>query len=82
MAASINRRRSRPVVAPATAQIHEDALLRVAQILGSADAPPLIAIGRTKFYALIASGQLPPPRKLGRTSVWRAGDVIDALRRL
>uniref|UniRef100_E6PW63 Uncharacterized protein n=1 Tax=mine drainage metagenome TaxID=410659 RepID=E6PW63_9ZZZZ len=73
----------RPVrVAPVTAQIHPDSLIRLHQIIGLNGAPPLLACGRTQFYAWVKSGKLPPQRKIGRSSYWRAGDILAALEAL
>ena len=69
-------------VAPATENIHPDSLIRVHQILGLNGAPPLLACGRTQFYAWIKAGRLPPPCKIGHASFWRAGDILEALQRL
>ena len=71
-----------PRVAPVTASIHPDALIRLSQILGTRGTPPLIACGRTAFYSWVKAGKLPPPRKLGRASFWRAGDILKALEAL
>ncbi len=79
---TITTRRKAPT-APATAQIHPDSLIRIAQILGTAGNPPLLAIGKTKFYSLVQQGKLPRPRKMGaRMAVWRAGDILDAIAKL
>jgi predicted DNA-binding transcriptional regulator AlpA len=69
-------------VAPATENIHPDSLIRLHQILGLNGAPPLLACGRTQFYAWVKEGRLPPPRKVGHVSFWRAGDILEALQRL
>ncbi len=68
--------------APATADIHPEAMLRIHQILGTPQTPALLNIGRSHFYQLIQQGKFPKPTKLGHISLWRAGDVIDAIRRL
>ena len=62
------------------ANFHPDSLLRLAQIIGGDY--PLIGVGRTRFFELVAEGKLPPPIKVGRATFWRAGDLIDALRQL
>ncbi|CUA98209.1 helix-turn-helix transcriptional regulator [Thiomonas bhubaneswarensis] len=74
--------KSAPTVAPAAFNIHPDALIRRKQILGADGNPPLLAIGATKFHALIAEGRLPKPRKIGSASFWRVGDLLDAIARL
>ena len=34
-----------------------------------------LSIGITKFYELIQEGALPKPRKIGKSSRWRAEDI-------
>lgn len=62
------------------ANFHPDALLRLDQIIGGAT--PLLGVRKTKLYDLVKIGRFPAPIKLGRTSLWRASDVLEALRRL
>jgi predicted DNA-binding transcriptional regulator AlpA len=71
-------------VATADTFLHRDALIRIHHILGdpTRNVPPLLACGRTQFYAWINEGKFPRPRKLGHASYWRAGDVLDALVKL
>jgi predicted DNA-binding transcriptional regulator AlpA len=67
-------------LAPATADIHPQAMLRIAQIIGKPPTTPgLLNCGRTHFYRLIQEGKFPKPIKLGRMSVWRAADVLRAI---
>ncbi|TSE34145.1 hypothetical protein LCC91_09980 [Tepidimonas taiwanensis] len=62
---------------------HPDAMLRRRDILeGTRHHPPLLRIGVTKFHALINEGKLPRPVHIGRAAFWRAGDLIEAMRRL
>jgi len=68
--------------APATADIHPQAMLRIQQILGTPQTPALLNIGRSHFYELIQRGKFPKPTKLGHISLWRAGDVLEAIHRL
>lgn len=69
-------------VAPATADIHPDALLRIDQIIGTLQTPALLSVGRTHFYRLVSEGKFPRPTKLGHMSLWRAADVLQAIARL
>lgn len=39
----------------------------------------LIRIGRTSWFELVKAGVLPKPIKLGRASLWRLRDVLQAL---
>lgn len=69
-------------VAPATSDIHPQALLRISQIIGTPKTPALLNVGRTHFYRLIQEGKFPKPTKLGHMSVWRASDVLQAIAKL
>ncbi len=67
------RMKTRPVdPAPAVAAEHRvDArLLRLADVLKR------VPVGRSTWFAGIASGRFPKPVKLGpKTSAWRSGDI-------
>lgn len=69
-------------VAPATADLHPQALLRITQIIGTPQTPALLNVGRTHFYRLIQEGRFPKPTKLGHMSLWRASDVLSAIAKL
>ena len=61
-------------------QVPEIGFLRVKQILGDEKAvppiPPIIPIGRTKWWAGVKTGKFPKPVKLGpRTTAWLASDI-------
>jgi predicted DNA-binding transcriptional regulator AlpA len=45
-------------------------LLRLPQIIGDQKHPGPLPISKSKFYALIREGVVPPPRKIGRVSAW------------
>lgn len=45
-------------------------LLRIQTILNE-----YIPICRTSFYELIKQGDIPEPRKIGRTSLWKLSDI-------
>ena len=63
---------------PATAkpQLPEIGYLRLGQIVGDKDHPPIVPVGKTTWYAWIKSGKAPKPTKLGeRTSAWRVEDI-------
>lgn len=64
------------------AAFHPDSLIRARQIIGEDGTPPLLSIGRTHFYALVKAGRLPQPKKVGTMSLWRVGDLIDAIAKL
>ena len=54
-----------------TTPIPPNALLRVKQII-----PHIIPIGRSTWYAGVASGRFPQPIKVGpRLAMWRAEDI-------
>jgi len=69
-------------VAPATADIHPAALLRISQIIGTPQTPALLNVGRTHFYRLIQEGKFPKPTKLGHMSLWKASDALQAIAKL
>ena len=69
-------------VAPATADVHPHALLRIGQIIGTPHTTGLLNVGRTHFYSLIQQGKFPKPTKLGHMSLWRASDVLQAIAKL
>ena len=64
------------------ASFHPDALIRARQIIGEDGTPPLLSVGRTHFYALVKQGKIPQPKKVGTMSLWRVGDLIDAIAKL
>lgn len=62
---------------------HPDAMLRRRDILeGTRHHPPLLRVGVTKFHGLINEGKLPKPVHVGAAALWRAGDLLAAIRRL
>lgn len=62
---------------------HPDALIRRRDIIeGSRQHPPLLRVGTTKFHDLVNAGLLPRPIHVGKAAFWRAGDVLEALRKL
>lgn len=63
-------------------EIDRRALLDRKTLLGADGRPGLLPVRNTTFYAMIASGKFPPPRKIGRRSVWIASEVFAALERL
>ena len=44
-------------------------------LLSAVEAAALLGIGRTHFYGLHASGQVPLPVKLGRRTLWRKDEL-------
>ncbi len=66
-------------VVPGTAALHPSALIRKPQIIGTGGSTPLLAVGNTRFYELIAKGRFPRPIKIGRASFWRVSEVLAAL---
>ena len=62
---------------------HHDALIRRRDIIeGTPQHPPLLRVGVTKFHSLVNAGLLPRPIHLGKAAFWRAGDVLEAIRKL
>lgn len=42
----------------------------------------LCGLGKTKFYSLVRSGEAPAPRKVGRCSLWDAGEFRQFLQHI
>lgn len=62
---------------------HHDALIRRKDVIeGTTLHPPLLRVGVTKFHDLVKSGSLPRPVHIGKAAFWRAGDMIEAIRKL
>ncbi|HMM39252.1 MAG TPA: helix-turn-helix domain-containing protein [Desulfovibrio sp.] len=51
-------------------------------LLRPADLRARLKICNSTLYALIARGDLPAPKKLGRSSVWRESEIAAALNKL
>lgn len=60
---------------PNNTEPHHTGFLRLKHILAPAGPIPL---SRSSWYARVATGEFPPPVKIGRCSMW-AVDEIDAL---
>lgn len=57
-------------------QIPSTGFLRLSQIIGSENAPPIIPVSKSSWWAGVKSGRYPKPVKLGaRTTAWRAEDI-------
>jgi len=54
-----------------------DILVRAKDIFaGVAGRPPLVAIGKTKFFSLVKTGDFPPPdARIGGAVVWKLSTV-------
>lgn len=80
--------RTRRAFPPIAAVLPDDALVRVRQIIGDAKSdPPLPAflpVSRSKFYAMVRGGHLPPPVRLpgSSSSLWRLGEIRAAVAKL
>lgn len=48
-----------------------DRLLRIGQVL------ELVPVGKSTWWAWVASGKAPRPIRLGRCTCWRYSDVMD-----
>lgn len=53
--------------------------LRASEICGSEG---LLRVSRSTFYALVAAKKLPPPHKVGRCSLWRRDELLEAFGRI
>jgi prophage regulatory protein len=59
-----------------TNQIPQAGFLRLAQIIGTKNNPPLIPVSKTSWWNGVKSGKYPKPVKLGqRTTAWRVEDI-------
>lgn len=80
--------RTRRQFPPITQEMPADSLVRAKQILGDpACEPPLpayLSVSRSKFYALVRDGLLPPPVRLpgSTSSLWHLGSLRAAVARL
>jgi predicted DNA-binding transcriptional regulator AlpA len=53
-----------------------EGFLRLSQIIGNKDAPPIIPVSRSSFLAAVKEGRFPKPCKLGkRTTAWKVEDI-------
>ena len=61
---------------PPAPQLPETGFLRLNQILGDKDHPPIIPVGKTTWYAWVKSGRVPKGKLLGtKTRVYRVEDI-------
>ena len=57
-------------------QIPSTGFLRLSQIIGTDEGPPIIPVSKSSWWAGVKSGRYPKPVKLGaRTTAWRAEDI-------
>ena len=79
------RPRTRRAFPPIQSVMPDDALVRVRQIIGDATSvPPLpayLSVSRSKFYAMVRDGLLPPPVRLpgSTSSLWHLGSLRAAV---
>lgn len=53
-----------------------EGFLRLNQIIGNKDAPAIIPVSRSSWWAGVREGRFPKPVKLGkRTTAWRVTDI-------
>ena len=77
--------RIRRACPPIQSVMPDDALVRVRQIIGDPNSePPLpayLSVSRSKFYALVRDGLLPPPVRLpgSTSSLWHLGSLRAAV---
>ncbi len=58
----------------------EIGFLRLPQILGDIDNPPIIPISKSSWWAGVRSGRYPKPIKLSeRCTAWRVEDIRDLI---
>lgn len=60
--------------------IPQTGFLRLSQIIGNENHPPIIPVSRSSWWAGVKSGKFPKPVKLGkRTTAWRVEDILDLI---
>ncbi|MBP7766232.1 MAG: AlpA family phage regulatory protein [Syntrophaceae bacterium] len=61
----------------------DERLLRLNQIVGDKNNPPLIPVSKSTWWAKVRAGVFPAPIHLGkRITVWRKSDIDALIRRL
>ena len=58
-------------------RMHKDVL---PIFVGDADAAAPLGISRNGFLNGVRNGTLPPPKKLGRRSLWELAELVEAVR--
>lgn len=62
-------------------QLPETGFLRLPQIIGSANNPPIIPVSKSTWWAGVKSGRYPQSVKLGlRMTVWRVEDIRELIK--
>ncbi len=57
-------------------QLPTEGFLRLNQIIGNKDAPAIIPVSRSTWWAGVREGRFPKPIKLGkRTIAWKVADI-------
>lgn len=55
-------------------------MLRIDEIIDETpNGPPILPLSRSAFYAAIRRGELPKPKKIGRTSLWFEYELREAM---
>lgn len=67
-------------MATQTNQLPETGFLRLRQIIGSADNPPLIPVSKSTWWAGVKSGRYPSAVKSGRMTMWRVEDIREFIK--
>lgn len=55
------------------AQLPKEGLVRLEELVGGP--VRVVPLSRRSIYRLMARGEFPPPRKLGRRTVWAVEDI-------
>jgi prophage regulatory protein len=61
-------------------QLPETGFLRLPQIIGSANNPPIIPVSKSTWWAGVKSGRYPPSVKSGRMTMWRVEDIRELIK--
>jgi len=60
-----------------------EGFLRLHQIIGNKNTPPIIPVSRSTWLAGVREGRFPKPIKLTkRTTAWLARDITDLIERM
>ncbi len=56
--------------------------LEIPHLLRLRQVQKFFPVSKTQIYNLISKGVFPAPVKLGKTSFWRSGDVLEYVRKI
>lgn len=56
--------------------------LEIPHLLRLRQVQTFLPVSKTQIYNLISKGVFPAPVKMGKTSFWRSGDVLEYVRKV